>query len=309
VRKYIIMGPQGSGKGTQAKMLARVERKGDDAGAVKLQHSFLIRITGEPKIEPAAEIPMFTNAEPIAVEAFRQPMLDQVLSSAPDKMKLAPGMQKKARDIATFIAKSETNRATIDGIIKQKAVPALVQFIRNYGDKRGGWMATTGKELGFGEDYWFRTAANYAGIWWNNNREVVYYIGETDKSVTALNGDNVYVLDFKKEDLPQKHVNAYWSLTMLSLPDYRVVPNKLERYNLNNLSVFEYEEGGSLKIYFSGELPEGVPDSNWLPAPHGKPFSLNLRMYVPKKEVLNGEYYVPPIVKASAVASGGQELP
>lgn len=293
----------------KAKMLARVERKGDDAGAVKLQRSFEIITTGESKISPAVDIPMFTNAEPMTVNAFNQPMLNQVLSSAPDKMKLAPRMQKKARDIATFITKSETNRATIDGIIKQKAVPALVQFIRSYGDKRGGWMATTGKESGFGEDYWFRTAANFAGIWWNTNHEVVYFIGETDESGATLNGEHVYVLDFQQKDLPHKHVNAYWSLTMLSLPDYRVVPNKLDRYNFNNLSRFNYEEDGSLKLYLSGELPEGAPESNWLPAPQGKPFSLNLRMYVPKKEVLNGEYYVPPIIKASAVASGGQELP
>jgi hypothetical protein len=283
----------------KAKMLARVERKGDDAGAVKLQHSFKVIEAHKPKIERAVAIPMFANAEPITVDAFKQPMLDQVVGSAPDAMKLAADMQQKARAVGKFIAQGEAKRTTIDGIIKQKALPAMVQFIRSYGDKRGGWVATTGKELGFGEDYWFRTAANYAGIWWNNNREVVYFVGETDEGGTPLNGDNVYTLHFKPHDLPQKHVNAYWSLTMLSLPDYRVVPNKQERYNFNNRSRFEYETDGSLKLYLSGELPADVPASNWLPAPKGKPFSLNLRMYVPKKEVLSGEYYVPPLKKVN----------
>ena len=37
----------------KAKMLARVERQGDDEGAVKLQRSFKIIKTGEPGIDPA----------------------------------------------------------------------------------------------------------------------------------------------------------------------------------------------------------------------------------------------------------------
>ena len=61
----------------KAKMLARVERMGDDEGAVKLQRAFKIIKTGEPKIESAIEIPMFTNAEPITVDVFKHPMLDQ----------------------------------------------------------------------------------------------------------------------------------------------------------------------------------------------------------------------------------------
>jgi hypothetical protein len=279
----------------KAKMLARVERKGDDAGAVRLQHSFKIIPTGAPTIEPAVKIPMFTNAEPITVDAFDQPMLDQVLASAPDAMELASGMQTRARSIADFVAHDEVNRDAIDTILKQKALPALVQFIRSYGDKRGGWIATTGKETGFGEDYWFRTGANYAGIWWNNNKEVVYFVGEVDDGGAPLIGDNAYVIHFKPEDLPAKHVNAYWSLTLMSLPDYRVVPNRLDRYNFNSRSQFEYEPDGSLKLYLAGDRPEGAPESNWLPAPQGKPFTLNLRMYVPKPEVLTGDYYVPPI--------------
>ena len=114
----------------KAKMLARVERKGDDQGAVSLQHQFKLIKTREPNIVPAVEIPMFSNRELITVDAFAQPMLDHVLNSAPDKMKLAPGMQKEARDIAVFVAKAGANRAAIDAIIKQKALPALVQFIR-----------------------------------------------------------------------------------------------------------------------------------------------------------------------------------
>ena len=277
------------------KMLARVERKGDDEGALGLQQAFKVTPAGKPKVVPAVNTPMFTNAEPITVDVFSQPMLDQVLASAPDRMNVAQMMQEHARKIAEFVEQRDENRNAIDALIKDKALPALVQFIRTYGDKRGGWVATTGKELGFGDDYWFRAAANYAGIWWNNNQEVVYFIGEQDAGETPLNGDNVYILHFPADGLPSDFVDAYWSLTLMSLPDYRVVPNRLGRFNFNNRSEFVYEDDGSLKLYLSSWLPENAPESNWLPAPAASPFTLNLRMYVPKEEVLTGDYYVPPI--------------
>jgi len=281
----------------KAKMLARVERQGDDEGAVQLQRAFKLIKTGEPIIEPEVAIPMFTNRQPITVDVFRQPMVEQVLASAPDTMTIALELQKSVRAVADFMAQSDANRVAIDVIIKTKAFPALIQFIRSYGDQRGGWIATTGKTTGFGDDYWFRAAANFAGIWWNNNEEVVYYIGEKDHAGNELNGSNAYVLNYGPDALPAQHVYAYWSLTLMSLPDYRVVPNDLDRYNLNNISGLQYEEDGSLKIYLAGELPPGAPQSNWLPAPKGKPFTLNHRLYVPKPDVLSGKWYVPPIEK------------
>ncbi|WP_421996362.1 DUF1214 domain-containing protein [Reyranella sp.] len=281
----------------KAKMLARIERRGDDETAVRLQRGFRIVEAGRPRIEPAVAIPAFDNANPITVDAFATPMVEAVLDSAPDAMKLAGAMQGNVMSIASFVAGSEANRALVEAITRTIALPALIKFIRSYGDRRGGWIATTGKEKGFGEDYWFRTAANFAGIWWNNNEEVVYYIGEQDETGAQLNGDNVYTIHFEQRDLPGEHVDAYWSLTLLSLPDYRVIPNPLHRYSFNHLSRFEHGDSGSLTLYFAASRPAGIPESNWLPTRRGEAFSLNMRMYVPKAEVLNGNYYVPPIVK------------
>ena len=60
---------------------------------------------------------------------------------------------------------------------------------------------------------------------------------------------------------------------------------------------------GSLKLYIASELPEEAPKSNWLPLPKGKSFVMNHRLYVPKKEVLSGEYYVPEIQKVKNLPS------
>ena len=280
----------------KAKMLARVERQGDDEGAVALQKAFKIIKIGEPKIEPAIEIPMFTNKELLITEVFQKPMIERVLQSAHDAVSNADELQKKVLAIAAFIEKDEANTSVIDAIIKTKAIPAFLKHVMDAGDNRGGWTSTREYEK-FGDDYWSRAGVNYAGIWWNSSLEVVYYMGFIDNEAKRLQGDNVYVIHYKKEDLPMNHVDAYWSLTMLSLPDYRVVPNDLERYNLNNVSELSYEEDGSLKLYIASELPEGASKSNWLPSPKGKMFVMNHRLYVSKKEVLSGAYYVPKIQK------------
>jgi hypothetical protein len=124
-------------------------------------------------------------------------------------------------------------------------------------------------------------------------------MGFVDKDKTTLHGDNTYIIHYTPEELAIKHVDAYWSLTMLSIPEFRVVPNELKRYNLNNISELVYEEDGSLKLYIASVLPEGAPKSNWLPSPKGKNFVMNHRLYVPKKEVISGEYYVPEIQKVN----------
>lgn len=280
----------------KAKILARVERQGDDEGAVKLQRSFKIIKVGEPVVEPAVNIPMFTNAEPITVEAFSQPMLGQALEGATDSARVASVQQRNAFIVADFVAESDENKAAVDAIVKGKAFPQVINFIRSL-DSRGGWSSTR-QYLKMGDDFLFRCAANYAGLWWNSSAEVVYYIGNKDLDGELLHGDNSYEIHYSVDDLPMKHANAYWSLTMLSLPDYRVVPNELERYNLNNISDLTYAEDGSLTLYLAAKLPSDKPASNWLPTPAGKPFTMNHRLYVPKPEVLSGEYYVPPIKEA-----------
>jgi len=282
---------------SKAKILARVERQGDDETAVALQHDFRLRSLGVPSVRSAVEIPMFTNDSPITVDAFNKPTVIEVLAGAPDAMRSSDAFQARVLEIADLVEGSEADRNAVDEVIRTQAWPAIIEFIRSYGDKRGGWISTTGKPTGFGDDYWFRAAANFAGIWWNANTEVVYYIGEKDSTGGDLNGSNQYLLHYQPEDLPGLHVNAYWSLTLMSLPDYRVVPNALDRYNINNLTDLAYEPDGSLKLYLGGTLPNGAPESNWLPAPSERPFTLNHRFYRPKTEVLNGDYYVPPLTR------------
>ncbi|MBE9541479.1 MAG: hypothetical protein IMF01_04100, partial [Proteobacteria bacterium] len=155
---------------------------------------------GDPKIEKAVEIPMFTNKDLIRVEAFEKPMVENVMDSAPDAVSTATNHQKKVLSIAGFVAKSEANKAKIDAIIKEKAIPSLLLLAMGEvrGDSRGGWSSTR-EWREFGDDFEFRSAVNYAGIWWNSSTEVVYYMGFKDRDSKGLHGDNTYVIHYKSE--------------------------------------------------------------------------------------------------------------
>jgi hypothetical protein len=68
----------------------------------------------------------------------------------------------------------------------------------------------------------------------------------------------------------------------VGVPDYRVVPNPLKGSTSTISRRFGRRADGSLKIATGPKLVRGVPESNWLPSPEGKPFSLTFRTYVRK---------------------------
>ena len=116
-----------------------------------------------------------------------------------------------------------------------------------------------------------------------------------DSDEQPLDGSKSYVIHFPADGLPQSVVNAYWSVILVSVPDYRVVNNPLKRYNFNNQSRLEKESDGSLKIAVGPKPVAGVPESNWLPSAEGKPFMLTFRTYVPKEIVARG--WTPPALQ------------
>ncbi|MEV0332514.1 DUF1214 domain-containing protein [Nocardia sp. NPDC050717] len=101
------------------------------------------------------------------------------------------------------------------------------------------------------------------------------------------------------DNLPASAVEGYWSIILVSVPDYRVIPNDLHRYNFNDHSPLTYEPDGALVLAVGPEPVTGVPESNWLPSAAGKPFALTFRCYVPKPFVPNGGWAPPPLTEAS----------
>src|SRR4029077_1490893 len=178
--------------------------------------------------------------------------------------------------VAAYVASGKEARAAIDTDLR----PIIAQFKAEALTKTmpyiNHWLcANTGGN--YGADYKVRTVVNYAGIWANSWREVVYFVATRDSNEETFNGSNNYVMHFPADKLPDSVVNAYWSVILVGVPDFRVVPNSLKRYNFNNHSPLQKEADGSLKIAVGPKPVSGVAESNWLPSAEGKSFSLTFR--------------------------------
>jgi hypothetical protein len=129
--------------------------------------------------------------------------------------------------------------------------------------------------------------------------EVIYFVATKDSDERTLNGSNSYVIHFAADKLPESVIDAFWSIILVGVPDYRVVPNPLNRFNINNFSPLQKELDGSLKLAIGPKPIKSVAESNWLPSPEGKPFSLTFRTYVPKDIVKAGEWRPAPVDKVN----------
>lgn len=127
----------------------------------------------------------------------------------------------------------------------------------------------------------------------NVPQEALYWTTKVDGTGRKLSGAHDYMLRFPPGGLPPN--SAFWSLTMGDTKNH-FVPNSLNRYSVSDRSRLIRNTDGSVDIYIQSTAP---PDhqSNWLPAPSGG-FILWLRVYLPGRSILDGEYKVPPIVEA-----------
>jgi hypothetical protein len=128
--------------------------------------------------------------------------------------------------------------------------------------------------------------------------EAIYFFALRDADNHFLNGSHKYTLTFAKDQLPPLNQLGFWSLTMYN-ETFLLVDNPLNRYILRpGSSDLTFSEDGSLSLYLQAEKPDGVPETNWLPAPTGA-FSVALRTYLPQESILDGSWFPPGINKVS----------
>jgi hypothetical protein len=165
----------------------------------------------------------------------------------------------------------------------------------------------TGKVLGktFGtreylnNNYLYRMASAALGIYGNSKEEAIYpayFVSSDGEKLDAWK--NRYTLRFAPDQLPP--VNAFWSLTMYELPESLLTGNALNRYLINSsmLPDLKRDADGGLTLYLQHDPPGKDNESNWLPAPKGRFFTV-LRLYWPKEEALNGKWKAPPLQKTT----------
>jgi hypothetical protein len=148
-------------------------------------------------------------------------------------------------------------------------------------------------------DYVARATGAQMGIGANSKEEAQYPIYEKDSSGQPLDGSKAkYTLHFAKNQFPP--VNAFWSLTMYDLPEQLLVKNPINRYLINSpmLPNLKLDADGGLTIYIQNTSPGNDKQPNWLPAPNG-PFMLAMRYYLPKPELIAGQWKSPAVQRAN----------
>jgi len=273
----------------KSRILMRIELGANPAEAVALQKKVTMKATGKPVIEEAVVKPDFTNSQLPGAAAFDR--ADAVLASEAD---INPGMID-VRDKVVAVTKAvadRAQRARIEEVIQRQAIPLFRAAAARPGKLVNGWVFTS--PVGnYRTDYLMRSVANYAGIWANNTKEVVYFAG------VGLDGSQTFIQTFPKDALPRSKTRYFWSAIVVDGADFKVISNPLNRYLLNKQSPLQFGDDGSLTLVFGPKQPDGIPDSNWLPTPQGKKYNITYRFYGPSKDVSDGKYFPPPLVRIS----------
>ena len=158
-----------------------------------------------------------------------------------------------------------------------------------------GWQLSPVLDEYFGNDYLFRAAIGYQAMFVNTPIEAYYPGVFKDTNGKTLDGSTgKYTMTFAKGKTPP--VGAFWSTTMYDQKKRLMVQNSINRYKLGSADNLKTNADGSTTIYLQASSPGKDNESNWLPTPKA-PFYMLFRMYLPKIEVLNGQYELPGVVK------------
>ncbi|MFT3815540.1 MAG: DUF1254 domain-containing protein [Acidovorax sp.] len=163
---------------------------------------------------------------------------------------------------------------------------------RRPGRQRNGWNVPTSMIGTYGNDYLMRAAVAYAGLGALPPEEASYPFSAADGDGQPYTGAARYVLHFDQAELPP--ADAFWSLTMYGADQF-FTPNPIDRYAIGDRDALAYNADGSLDLYIQHASPGADKESNWLPAPAEGPFTMNLRLYLPRAEALDGRWAPPPV--------------
>ena len=205
------------------------------------------------------------------------------------KIGIAPGAPFKVKELT-----AEQRKALEDGISDARA-----EFAAFKKDKIDTHQVSSGELFGSRDrlknNYLYRYAGADMGIFGNSTDEAAYLGYFVDSEGKPANGArHSYTVHFAKDQLPP--ADAFWSLTMYDAKTKLLVPNHKKRYLINSrmLSSLKRDADGGLTLALQHHEPPKAEQSNWLPAPPG-PFYAVLRIYLPKPEVGNGQWKLPPL--------------
>lgn len=159
-----------------------------------------------------------------------------------------------------------------------------------------GWSYPSARLGDFDQDYQYRAAVALSGLAALPPAEAMYLRAATPDGHSLFDGTRTWRLSFPpSRSLP---VNSFWSLSLYEATEdgqFFFTDNPLDRYAIGDRTPgLKTGEDGSLDIWIGHQNPGAERESNWLPAPAG-PFALFMRAYLPKPELLEGYYRMPPV--------------
>ncbi len=202
---------------------------------------------------------------------------------------IAPGRAFELKDLDSSITQQ------IVGGARDALARIFSEGKKPHGKNIGGWqlLPSVGR---YGTDYFWRSVVALVGLGANLAEDAIYPRATTDAKGEPLTGANQYVVHFQKGQLPP--VGAFWSITMYNASQF-FVPNPIDRYAIGDRDNLKFNDDGSLTLYIQNESPGKDKETNWLPAPKHS-FNLFMRLYWPKKEILNGIWKPPNLERKAA---------
>lgn len=186
-------------------------------------------------------------------------------------------------------ASTPVRQAFTHGIVDGRAMVASLGK-KAAGAGGQGWTYTMSGGA-YGVNYRERAAVAYYALGLNLPQDAVYPSLAVDSEGRTLDGNRKYLLHLEKGKLPP--VDAFWSLTAYDVDGY-FVPNALKRQALSDRDKLVRNADGSLDLYIQADSPGTGKEANWLPVAK-LPFTLMLRLYWPRSEVLDGAWTPPPV--------------
>ena len=302
--RYAIVGPGYTGAipdGTQlirsasndAWLLIRVLVDGprDRDAAAKALQGFSLDLP----VDRTAPVPTTAPAPAAPGAAAFVNVVNEALARSAD----APALQARAAAHAGLGIGSGWAGLTADQqALWTASLPALMAELKSgladAGDRVNGWSYPRSAIGDYGDDDDLRSFVALGGLGALPRIEAMYLTANTDAVGVPLDGGQAYTATLP----PRLPAGAFWSLTMYQVePDGRLffVPNPLDRFAIGDRSPqLRANRDGSYDIFIQTAPPTGERVVNWLPAPAGK-FALVWRAYLPKPELLDGSFRLPPV--------------
>lgn len=258
---------------------------GDDLGAAhKAQDGFLL------KGPPAASVATYATRD-AAPDAYFASARALLASDPPPSTDL-----RILRRTAACLGAGPFDSATAaDGVDEARLI---TMFAKDRQVFTNGWAYPRPNLGDYGQDYLYRAIVALQGLGALPVAEAMYMKAAGDDGAGLFTGDGLYRLSLPAR-LP---LDGFWSLSMYEATSdgqFFFTDNPLGRYTIGDRTkALKRNADGGLDIWIGRTDPGGERSANWLPAPKAGPFAMYLRAYLPRAELLDGRYRLPPVVKA-----------